>query len=1656
MVVGTHRSGPVREYTITRMKSGKKLRLKDLASVPAVGALSYAIVFVASLTAFTARADNIVFDATTSPPSVSGSSRATNLNCFSGAFSSGCTVLLVGPPSATIVGETGFFPSCCAEGVIVLDNGIDAEVGYLHSSDLNGAGPTSQTFQYVEEVPVTGIAACQDGCPINETGGYQTIGTVRWSDGTSDNIQFRGEPAPTLSSINSSGGAPGTSVPVTLTGSNFIAGAIAGATVYANNAGITVSNIAVVSATQITATLTIAAGASGTTNVVVFTSGGTSNPVTFTIVPPPTLSSISPSSGVAGTAVGVTLTGTNFVAGATVNPNNFAVSVSNVNVVSATQITATFTIEAGFAGTAGPTVTTSGGTSNSVIFTFTEPTPTLSSISPASGVPGTSVPVTLTGTNFLVGGGSTLMPNNADIAVTNFVVVSATQITATFTIAAGASGAAAVTVYNGGGGGASNPAAFTIVPSPTLTSVNPNRGTAGTNVNVTLTGTNFVSGATTVNVSNGVTVSNVSVTGPTQLTASFMIAASATGSANVSVTTSGGTNGTVPFSFSLATPTLSSVSPNSGSAGTNVNVTLTGTNFVAGATVNPNNAGITVSNLNVASATQITATFTITTGASGPSGVTVTTSGGTSNASIFTINPPTQPITITPTSLNPGQVGVPYPSTAFAAVGGTGGGYTWSESGALGGLSFSGGVLSGTPTTPGLYNPTFTVTDSGSNTKSIMLPLTINPAGISISPTTLSQGTEGAAYAAVHFTATGGTGGGYTWLVSGQPSGLAITPAGVFSGTPGIGTSASSPYTVKVSVTDSGSNTNFVQIPLVIKPPTASSITLSTNSLSFSYVSGGAVPPPQSFGVSGIGGPVNFSVSATSGSNWLIATPPTGTTPANVSVGLQTLASLSPGMYQGNVVVQPQGSLSSQSVAVTLQVASSQPVLGVSSSDLRYSLAAGSAAAFDAIQVTNTGGGTINYLADQSPASWLSITCGTTGSVSAGSPGQICIQVDPTGLQPATYTAALGVTGSGQSVSANITLQVTSSTTSIVLSATAMTFYAIAGSPPVSPPVQSSAVLNGGASTMNWIASLDQATPSASWLSMTSASGSSSAFGASQPAIVFAPNATGLDVGNYYAIVDVNAPGASNSPAQISVLLKILAAGSQLPPTPSASGLIYTAPVGGGISSAQVLTLTSSDGVPLNFTGLLFTGTASSGQQVQPWLNVSLLAGTVPGSGPLNMSLSATPTGLAAGTYYSELRLGFGNGTSENIGVTLLVTPTGSVNPAEESRDSEIQIAGEVSACSTNNVLSFVQPAPTTGGTVVAGQAYILQVKSLCVPQPPTLLQVTISFGANAYVVENQQKATYNATTGYYESSWQVDPRSVGTAPVQFFAEAQVFTANASNPEGDTVKYGVTATAPDPTGSPIPQGVFNSASGAAVNAVATGSFISVYGQQMAAISATANLPYATVLGGVMVTLGGTPLRLYSVNSGQPDQVNAVVPLLPSQTLNTTQSLIVYKNCTAAGTGCLPSSPLPMNMVAIQPAIFPLDANNPPEGAIENANAGYAVADESHPAAVGNTIVIFCEGLGQVANPPAAGVSSSGLNSTLVTPTVFIDGIQAPAPGYSGLAPGWQDLYQVNVVVPPGIRSGHINVYLQMTDPITGQDHSIQHGDDKLNVRSSIL
>ena len=68
--------------------------------------------------------------------------------------------------------------------------------------------------------------------------------------------------------------------------------------------------------------------------------------------------------------------------------------------------------------------------------------------------------------------------------------------------------------------------------------------------------------------------------------------------------------------------------------------------------------------------------------------------------------------------------------------------------------------------------------------------------------------------------------------------------------------------------------------------------------------------------------------------------------------------------------------------------------------------------------------------------------------------------------------------------------------------------------------------------------------------------------------------------------------------------------------------------------------------------------------------------------------------------------------------------------------------------------------------------------------------------------------------------------------------------------------------------------------------------------------------------------------------------------------------------------------------------------------------------------------IYGTGLGPVTNQPASGdpAPSDPLSETVMTPTVTIGGVSATV-NFSGLAPGFVGLYQVNATVPDNVPTG---------------------------------
>ena len=170
-----------------------------------------------------------------------------------------------------------------------------------------------------------------------------------YSNNSSATTQPAQATAPTVSSVSPNTGTTAGGTPVTITGTNFAAGA----TVTLGGAAAT--NVVVVSATQITATTPAhAAGAVTVTVTANSQSGNLTNG--FTYLAPPTVSSVSPNTGTTAGGTPVTITGTNFVTGATVTFGSTA--ATNVVVVNATQITATTPAHA--AGAVTVTVTVNG------------------------------------------------------------------------------------------------------------------------------------------------------------------------------------------------------------------------------------------------------------------------------------------------------------------------------------------------------------------------------------------------------------------------------------------------------------------------------------------------------------------------------------------------------------------------------------------------------------------------------------------------------------------------------------------------------------------------------------------------------------------------------------------------------------------------------------------------------------------------------------------------------------------------------------------------------------------------------------------------------------------------------------------------------------------------------------------------------------------------------------------------------------------------------------------------------------------------------------------------------------------------------------------------------------------------------------------------
>jgi len=475
----------------------------------------------------------------------------------------------------------------------------------------------------------------------------------------------------------------------------------------------------------------------------------------------------------------------------------------------------------------------------------------------------------------------------------------------------------------------------------------------------------------------------------------------------------------------------------------------------------------------------------------------------------------------------------------------------------------------------------------------------------------------------------------------------------------------------------------------------APNLTLTPNTLSFSYQIGGSTPAAKTFSVASTGAALSYNVTTTtaSGGSWLSASPASGTTSGTESVSVNPTG-LAAGTYTGTVSVASTGAGNSpQTVAVTLTVTAA-PNLTLTPNTLSFSYQiGGSTPAAQSFSVASTGAA-LSYTVTTSTAaggSWLSASpaSGTTS-------GTESVSVNPTGLVAGTYTGTVSVasTGAGNSPqTVAVTLTVTAAP-NLTLTPNTLSFsYQIGGS---TPAAQSFSVASTGAALSYNVTTTTAS--GGSWLSASPASGTTS--GTESVSV----NASGLAAGTYNGTVSVASTGAGNTPQTVAVSLTVTASG------PPGSGSLVANPrmlnfyFGGdgeeGSGQLSRRLYVTSIGSPLQFTAQVSGGS---------WLTVS------PSGGATSTTLTVTvyPQGLAKGQYVGQIQLSAPGANSLNVPVTMTLAGEGGGDGGDDGAihaEAYTYDPGNTGAVSANWVYGAGVPSnngsdPTNQGLVLSNNA---------------------------------------------------------------------------------------------------------------------------------------------------------------------------------------------------------------------------------------------------------------------------------------------------------------------------------------------------------------
>ncbi|MBI4460537.1 MAG: S8 family serine peptidase [Acidobacteria bacterium] len=406
---------------------------------------------------------------------------------------------------------------------------------------------------------------------------------------------------------------------------------------------------------------------------------------------------------------------------------------------------------------------------------------------------------------------------------------------------------------------------------------------------------------------------------------------------------------------------------------------------------------------------------------------------------------------------------------------------------------------------------------------------------------------------------------------------------------------------------------------------------------------------------------------------------------------------------------------------------------------------------------------------------------------------------------------------------------------------------------------------------------------------------------------------------------------------------------------------------------------------------------------------------------------SAAQRNDSRGEQYDASGFLFGNGTSFSTG---LVSGAAALVKQAFPAFSPAQIKSAL----VNTAARVVTTASGSPATVLTQGNGLLDLAA-ALATPATVAPVSISFGSRSPGSSLNTSTSLSVTnTGAFSDSFTVtaEPRTGSSAatltasPASFILGSGATTtvtinANSSGPVTGTIEGTLTIQSQNsqkkitvPYWGTFVRPTINS--GGIVNAagysfsnprVAAGSLISIFGSDLSA--------------------DGTTVRIGNVVApvlfASDRQINAQVPFELEGTIPVPQVVVQVNGISSAAVS--------VSMAAAAPGIFTVGQNGQGAGIIAH-NSDFTLVTASNPARPGESLALFATGLGAVSPSMRTGVA--GVTSPLSVsapsnmPSVTIGGVAAPV-RFSGLAPCFLGIYQVNIEVPSNVPKGEQTLVL---------------------------